>query len=67
MKQIVTQLRDMTAISDDRVIEIHQFRMLAIDSDTPAAPEGVHQDGFDHVCVCGVSHENLEGGELLVY
>ncbi|WP_036974102.1 2OG-Fe dioxygenase family protein [Pseudoalteromonas lipolytica] len=67
MKQIVNQFRDMTGISDDRVIEIHQFRMLAIDSDTPAAPEGVHQDGFDHVCVCGVSHENLEGGELLVY
>ncbi|QWV04710.1 2OG-Fe dioxygenase family protein [Pseudoalteromonas shioyasakiensis] len=67
MKQIVNQFRDMTGISDDRNIEIHQFRMLAIDSDTPAAPEGVHQDGFDHVCVCGVSHENLEGGELLVY
>ncbi|MGX1113612.1 hypothetical protein ACSSVW_003040 [Pseudoalteromonas sp. MBR-15] len=67
MKQIVNQFREMTGISADRDIEIHQFRMLAIDSDTPAAPEGVHQDGFDHVCVCGVSHENLEGGELLVY
>ncbi|AXV64023.1 biofilm formation protein [Pseudoalteromonas lipolytica] len=67
MKQIVHQFREMTGISADRDIEIHQFRMLAIDSDTPAAPEGVHQDGFDHVCVCGVSHENLEGGELLVY
>ena len=67
MKQIVHQFREMTGISADRDIEIHQFRMLAIDSDTPAAPEGVHQDGFDHECVCGVSHENLEGGELLVY
>ena len=67
MKQIVNQFREMTGISADRDIEIHQFRMLAIDSDTPAAPEGVHQDGFEHVCVCGVSHENLEGGELLVY
>lgn len=67
MKRIVEEFRTMTGISDDRDIEIHQFRMLAIESDTRPAPEGVHQDGFDHVCVCGVSHENLEGGELLVY
>ncbi len=67
MKAIVNEFRAMTGIGDDRDIEIHQFRMLAIESDTPPAPEGVHQDGFDHVCVCGVSHENLAGGELLVY
>ncbi len=67
MKHIINEFRTMTGISEERDIEIHQFRMLAIDSDTPPAPEGIHQDGFDHVCVCGVSHENLEGGELLVY
>jgi hypothetical protein len=67
MKNIVSEFCSLTGISDDHEIEIHQFRMLAIDSNTPAAPEGVHQDGFDHVCICGVSHENLEGGELLVY
>ena len=67
MKSIVSEFCQLTGIDEDRDIEIHQFRMLAIDSDTPAAPEGVHQDGFDHVCICGVSHENLGGGELLVY
>ena len=67
MKSIVNEFRAITGISDERDIEIHQFRMLAIESDTPPAPEGIHQDGFDHVCLCGVSHENLEGGELLVY
>ncbi|MBH0057747.1 2OG-Fe dioxygenase family protein [Pseudoalteromonas sp. SWXJZ94C] len=67
MKSIVNEFRQLTGIDEQRDIEIHQFRMLAINSDTPAAPEGVHQDGFDHVCICGVSHENLEGGELLVY
>jgi len=67
MKSIVNEFRAITGISDERDIEIHQFRMLAIESDTPPAPEGIHQDGFDHVCICGVSHENLEGGELLVY
>ncbi|MBB1418759.1 2OG-Fe dioxygenase family protein [Pseudoalteromonas sp. SG44-1] len=67
MKSIVNEFRAITGISEQRDIEIHQFRMLAIESDTPPAPEGIHQDGFDHVCICGVSHENLEGGELLVY
>ena len=67
MMSIVEEFRAMTGIDEDRDIEIHQFRMLAIDSDTPPAPEGVHQDGFDHVCICGVSHENIQGGELLVY
>ncbi|KZN31447.1 2OG-Fe dioxygenase family protein [Pseudoalteromonas luteoviolacea] len=66
-KQLLAEFKVMTGISDERDIEVHQFRMLAIESDTPPAPEGVHQDGFDHVCVCGVSHENIAGGELLVY
>ena len=66
-KHLLTEFRAMTGIEESRDIEVHQFRMLAIESDTPPAPEGVHQDGFDHVCVCGVSHENIEGGELLVY
>ncbi|MFC3034339.1 2OG-Fe dioxygenase family protein [Pseudoalteromonas fenneropenaei] len=66
-KHLLSQFKAMTGINDERAIEVHQFRMLAIESDTPPAPEGIHQDGFDHVCVCGVSHHNLQGGELLVY
>jgi hypothetical protein len=67
MNEIVSEFCQLSNIPLDSEIEIHQFRMLAIDSDTPPAPEGIHQDGFDHVCICGVSHENIEGGELLVY
>lgn len=67
MKHLVEQFIEMSGISTDNDIEIHQFRMLAIDTDTPPAPEGVHQDGFDHVCVAGVSHSNIQGGELLVH
>ena len=66
-KHIVTQFIEMSGIEADADIEVHQFRMLAIDSDTPPAPEGIHQDGFDHVCVCGIAHENIQGGEFLVY
>ncbi|MFC0120134.1 2OG-Fe dioxygenase family protein [Pseudoalteromonas xiamenensis] len=66
-KHLISQFQEMTGIDKESDIEVHQFRMLAIESDTPPAPEGIHQDGFDHVCVCGVSHENIQGGELLVY
>lgn len=66
-KHLLSQFKAMTEICDEQTIEVHQFRMLAIESDTPPAPEGIHQDGFDHVCVCGVSHHNIQGGELLVY
>lgn len=67
MQHLVAQFIEMTGIDAERDIEIHQFRMLAIESDTPPAPEGIHQDGFDHVCVAGVAHHNIAGGELLVY
>ena len=67
MKSIVSEFCQLTGIDEDRDIEIHQFRMLAIDSDTPAAPECVHQDGFYHVCICVVSNENLEVGVLIIY
>lgn len=66
-KYALKQFIEMSGIADDSDIEVHQFRMLAIDCDTPPAPEGVHQDGFDHVCICGVAHENIAGGEFLVY
>jgi hypothetical protein len=66
-KDLLNEFKTMSNITDDNTIEVHQFRMLAIESDTPPAPEGIHQDGFDHVCVCGVSHQNIAGGELLVY
>ena len=67
MHHLVEQFIEMSGINPNSDIEVHQFRMLAIDADTPPAPEGIHQDGFDHVCVAGVSHSNIQGGELLVY
>ena len=31
------------------------------------SPEGVHQDGFDHIAMLGINSGNTAGGELMVY
>ncbi|MCW1889034.1 2OG-Fe dioxygenase family protein [Vibrio chagasii] len=31
------------------------------------APEGVHQDGFDHIALIGVNRHNIVGGEIMLY
>ncbi|TNY52137.1 2OG-Fe dioxygenase family protein [Vibrio parahaemolyticus] len=48
-------------------IEIHQIRITALDSETQVAPEGVHQDGFDHIAMVGVSRHNIIGGDIMLY
>ncbi|MCV5335202.1 2OG-Fe dioxygenase family protein, partial [Escherichia coli] len=46
-------------------IEIHQIRITALDSETQVAPEGVHQDGFDHIAMVGVGRHNIIGGDIM--
>ena len=48
-------------------IEIHQMRITAIYDETQVAPEGVHQDGFDHIALVGVGRRNIMGGDIMLY
>ncbi|AYO09118.1 agglutination protein [Vibrio campbellii] len=48
-------------------IEIHQMRITAIYDETQVAPEGVHQDGFDHIALVGVGRYNIMGGDIMLY
>lgn len=67
MKEMFQRFMDMTGMERDRVIEVHQMRILANEDDTPPAPEGVHQDGFDYLGVYGIARRNIAGADLLVY
>ncbi|GAB6260669.1 2OG-Fe dioxygenase family protein [Photobacterium sp. R1] len=67
MREMCEVFKRANALSDDQEIEIHQIRIAALDGETQVAPEGVHQDGFDHIAVIGFGRENIEGGEFLVY
>ncbi|GAJ72276.1 hypothetical protein JCM18904_3085 [Vibrio sp. JCM 18904] len=48
-------------------IEIHQIRIRALEEETQVAPEGVHQDGFDHIAMVGVGRHNIIGGDIMLY
>lgn len=48
-------------------IEIHQMRVATLMDETPVAPEGVHQDGFDHIAIIGIARHNVVGGEIMLY
>lgn len=52
---------------DQQVIDIHQMRITAISEQTKVSPEGIHQDGFDHIAMIGIDRRNISGGELLIY
>jgi hypothetical protein len=54
-------------LSDQQVIDIHQMRITAIYDQTKVSPEGIHQDGFDHIAMIGIDRHNISGGELLIY
>jgi len=51
----------------NNVIEAHQMRVITLEDETPVAPEGVHQDGYDGICIACVERHNIKGGHLLVH
>lgn len=51
----------------ENVVEVHQMRVITLEDDTQVAPEGVHQDGYDAICIASVQRHNVTGGHLLVH
>ena len=53
----------------NNVIEVHQMRVITLDNEneTHVAPEGVHQDGYDSICIASIERHNVKGGHLLVH
>ncbi|GAM75414.1 hypothetical protein JCM19241_3326 [Vibrio ishigakensis] len=64
MCQIFSEANEL---EDGHPIEIHQMRIDAIYDETPVAPEGVHQDGFDAIALVGIHRHNIVGGEVMLY
>ncbi|RXJ74236.1 agglutination protein [Veronia nyctiphanis] len=59
--------KEHNELNDDNPIEIHQMRVITFDEITPVSPEGIHQDGFDHIAIASIDRANVQGGEILVY
>lgn len=67
MFEMCRVFRDANHLSVEHEIEIHQIRIATDAVETQVAPEGVHQDGFQHIAVIGIDRHNIEGGDFLVY
>jgi len=68
MKEICLIFKHANDLIDGQEIEIHQMRVLTQeDGRAQTSPEGVHQDGYDHIAMVGINRHNIFGGELLVY
>ncbi|MCG9596950.1 2OG-Fe dioxygenase family protein [Vibrio sp. Isolate25] len=67
MREICQLFVDANKLIDGQEIEIHQMRISAIFDETQVAPEGVHQDGFDHIALVGMGRHNIEGGDVMLY
>ncbi|WP_432474609.1 2OG-Fe dioxygenase family protein [Amphritea sp. HPY] len=67
-KEMFINFKEIAGISDDKPIEVHQMRILAnSEALTEAAPEGVHQDGFESLAVFVIERSNIKGGEIRVH
>jgi hypothetical protein len=67
MREICQVFVEANKLSDGQEIEIHQIRISAIYDETQVAPEGVHQDGFEHIALIGMGRHNVEGGDIMLY
>lgn len=66
--EMFRRFKDMAGVNDETPIEVHQMRIIVNNSaKTEAAPEGVHQDGFDRLAVFVIDRNNINGGEIRVH
>ena len=66
--EMFKKFKQMADITDETPIEVHQMRILGkTGASTEAAPEGVHQDGFDYLAVFVIERKNIQGGEICVH
>lgn len=67
MREICEVFVESNGLANGQEIEIHQIRISAVYDQTQVAPEGVHQDGFDHIAMVGMGRHNIEGGDIMLY
>jgi len=67
MRELCEVFAQSNNLQNGQEIEIHQIRISAIYNETQVAPEGVHQDGFEHIALIGMGRHNVEGGDIMLY
>jgi hypothetical protein len=69
MKEICFTFKKENNLIDGQEVDIHQMRVITLEGKTftHVSPEGIHQDGFDHIAMIGIERSNIEGGDLMAY
>ncbi|CAI0704587.1 Uncharacterised protein [Serratia grimesii] len=67
MEEMCNLFAESNDLPEGAEIEIHQMRVVAIHKETQVAPEGIHQDGFDHIAMIAIHRQNIVGGEIMLY
>ena len=66
--EMFRNFKAMAGVNDETPIEVHQMRIIVNNNETTeAAPEGVHQDGFQRLAVFVIDRKNINGGEIRVH
>jgi hypothetical protein len=67
-KALLLVFRDFCALRPGAEIGVHQIRTTCSrESFGDPAPEGIHQDGTNFVCIYSVDRNNVEGAETHLY
>ena len=67
MLEMCSQFGWICGLSDDQKIDVHQMRVVAQGEKAKVSPEGVHQDGYDYICIVSINRHNILGGRLLLH
>jgi len=66
---MLQHFKAIAKVADSADIDVHQIRVSSYSGEKrPATPEGVHQDGFEHIAIFGIQRKHIkEGGDLCIH
>lgn len=65
--EVYNRFREIAGFPLGQKVDVHQMRVITEEEETPVSPEGVHQDGYDYICIVGINRHNITGGHFLGY
>ena len=51
MLEIYNRFKSVVGFSDGQKVDVHQMRVITLEEETQVSPEGIHQDGYDYICI----------------
>ena len=67
MLEVYNRFREIAGFPVGQRVDVHQMRVITQEEETHVSPEGIHQDGYDYICVVGINRHNITGGHFLGY